>query len=276
MATEDGAGPGRLRAGHWPNSEDDTETVVMQRITISSRLDPLDDRETYRGQRRLPERRWGLRLMVLGLIGVTALAVALRLAFGGGADDRVPLAEDTIPASLVAPPANELIATTSGGPSRSVSAAPSSRSSGTAPKVPQTASAAPSASSPPPPPAGSLVAGAALCAEVPGGSNADGTQIRMAACTGATAQRWTRDGETVRTLGKCLDVRGSGKTNGTPVQLFQCNNSSAQIWEIRADGTWRNPQSNRCLNIDGSTSEPGGALVIRDCAVVPAQIFRLA
>ena len=63
-----------------------------------------------------------------------------------------------------------------------------------------------------------------------GGGTADGTQIQLYTCNGSAAQTWTRNGQTLRALGKCLDVSGGGTADGTKIQLWTCNGTGAQNW----------------------------------------------
>jgi len=37
------------------------------------------------------------------------------------------------------------------------------------------------------------------------------------------------------------------------------------VWEIRADRTWRNPQSGRCLTTENGSSADGTRLMIYTC-----------
>ena len=66
------------------------------------------------------------------------------------------------------------------------------------------------------------------------------------------SQTWTVTARpTIRALGKCLDVSGGGTADGTKIQLWTCNGSGAQNWTPQSDGTLRNPQSGKCLDVSG-------------------------
>ncbi len=93
----------------------------------------------------------------------------------------------------------------------------------------------------------------------------DQVRVYIDDCRSTDRQRWTRTGDTVRALGKCLDVRNGSRDNGVEVWLYQCNGTGAQVWEIRADRTWRNPQSGRCLTTNGGSSADGTRLMIWTC-----------
>ena len=78
-----------------------------------------------------------------------------------------------------------------------------------------------------------------LVADVAGGRDADGTNIRIWENNNMTAQKWkiASDGAgayTIRnvTTGKALDVAGAGVSDGTNVQTYSYNGSCAQRWRI--------------------------------------------
>ncbi|MYR61877.1 hypothetical protein GTY54_38645 [Streptomyces sp. SID625] len=47
-----------------------------------------------------------------------------------------------------------------------------------------------------------------------------GIEADLYTCNGTGAQRWTRDGDTLRALGTCLHVAAAGTANGTKVQAL--------------------------------------------------------
>ncbi|WP_229068141.1 ThuA domain-containing protein [Actinoplanes sp. DH11] len=106
---------------------------------------------------------------------------------------------------------------------------------------------------------------AGKCLDVSGGATADGTKIQLWTCNGSAAQKWTRQGSTLRAQGKCLDVAGGGTANGTKAQLWTCNGSGAQNWAPQANGSIRNPQSGRCLDVSQNSSADGQQIHIWDC-----------
>jgi hypothetical protein len=94
----------------------------------------------------------------------------------------------------------------------------------------------------------------------------DAIQVYIDDCGSTDRQRWVRVGSTVRAAGgKCLDVRNGSRDNGATVWLYACNGTGAQVWEIRADRTWRNPQSGRCLTTVNGSSADGTRLMIWTC-----------
>jgi glucose/arabinose dehydrogenase/PKD repeat protein len=112
---------------------------------------------------------------------------------------------------------------------------------------------------------GSVVGISGKCMDVSNSGTADGTKVQLWGCNGTGAQRWSRSGHTLQALGKCLDVAGGATANGTKVQLWTCNGSGAQNWVPQANGTVRNPQSNRCLEAPGGQTGDGTGLRIWDC-----------
>lgn len=107
-----------------------------------------------------------------------------------------------------------------------------------------------------------------LCADVPGASRTNGTQLALWDCNGGANQSWTLTpaGQlTVYGGAKCLDAKGSGTTDGTPVQIYDCNNSAAQKWTVNSDGTVVNPNSGKCLDATAGATTPGTLLELWTC-----------
>ncbi|MBX6382722.1 MAG: RICIN domain-containing protein [Microbispora sp.] len=108
-----------------------------------------------------------------------------------------------------------------------------------------------------------------LCLTVPGGSTADGVQLTLSACTGASNQTWTLSAQgsgfrmTAGNSGKCAGVKDASTSAGKAVQQEPCTGASSQTWQLVASGSnYRvvNANSGKCLNTkDNSTSS--GALV---------------
>ncbi|MDQ3790309.1 MAG: ricin-type beta-trefoil lectin domain protein, partial [Actinomycetota bacterium] len=99
------------------------------------------------------------------------------------------------------------------------------------------------------------------CVDVNGGATADGTKIQLWTCTGGTNQQWTRDGGTLRSLGKCMTATGTA--DGSLVQLSTCNGGSGQNWTTQADSTIRN--GTKCLDANGGSSADGTQLIVWTC-----------
>ncbi|MGA5302052.1 ricin-type beta-trefoil lectin domain protein [Nucisporomicrobium flavum] len=113
---------------------------------------------------------------------------------------------------------------------------------------------------------GSALVGAASgrCLDVPGSSTTNGVQPIIWDCSGAANQRWTVDGQTLRSLGKCLDSP-TGATSGAKAQLWDCHSGTNQRWTINSDGTIRNQQSGLCLDVTGGGTANGTTVVLSSC-----------
>ncbi|GAA3310895.1 glycoside hydrolase family 97 protein [Streptomyces cinereospinus] len=72
------------------------------------------------------------------------------------------------------------------------------------------------------------------CVDVPGGAQANGTDVMLWECNGQANQVWTQTAARQLTVfaGKCLDVDGGGTADGTVVQIWDCNNTGAQQWTV--------------------------------------------
>ncbi|KOV82839.1 PQQ-dependent sugar dehydrogenase [Nocardia sp. NRRL S-836] len=103
------------------------------------------------------------------------------------------------------------------------------------------------------------------CADVTGGSTADGTRIQLYTCNSGTNQRWTVQGTTLRALSKCMDTAGGATADGTAVQLTTCNGATSQNWSAGANGSVVNTKSGKCLDANGASTADGTALIIWTC-----------
>jgi hypothetical protein len=70
-------------------------------------------------------------------------------------------------------------------------------------------------------------------------------------------------------------VSGGGTAAGTRVQLWTCNGTGAQVWQAQTDGTLRNPQSGRCLEVAGTTAADRLPTRIADCSTAANQRWTL-
>ena len=52
-----------------------------------------------------------------------------------------------------------------------------------------------------------------------------------------------------------MDVTAAGTANGTKVQLYDCNGTGAQVWQAQSNGALVNPESGRCLDDPGATTQ---------------------
>lgn len=267
--TEDTAEIDRLRVGGWvPSRNDSTATrqisTVAPPLEVPSFLQPREIGPLM--PERAPRRRgqwWFLAVPVV----IAVLMVVVVLRFGADTDPVRPAAPDLSPVVALPSPS----ASRSAEPSASASAGAGASTSASRGSAAPSASRKPS-SSPAAPPAhrGAIVGIRGRCLS----AGRDG--VELAACEDRVSQRWSVQGDTLRILDRwCLDVAGSGEADGTPVILYECNRTDAQQWQRRGDGTWRNPQSNRCLSTVGGRSDPGTRLVVADCAGAPHQRWTL-
>ncbi|MFJ3305173.1 RICIN domain-containing protein [Streptomyces sp. NPDC086549] len=107
-----------------------------------------------------------------------------------------------------------------------------------------------------------------LCADVPGASRTNGTQVALWDCQGQANQTWTLTPSgrlTVYGGAKCLDVKGAATADGTAVQIYDCNDSAAQRWTVGSDGTVVNPGSGKCLDATAGGTTSGTPLQIWTC-----------
>ncbi|WP_328472012.1 ricin-type beta-trefoil lectin domain protein [Streptomyces sp. NBC_00448] len=103
------------------------------------------------------------------------------------------------------------------------------------------------------------------CADVAGGSSANGTAVQLYDCNGSAAQQWTASGDTLQALGKCLDVTSAGTADGSQTQLYDCNGTAAQQWTRGPDNELVNAGSGKCLDATGPSSDNGTRLQIWTC-----------
>ncbi|MEE4540629.1 ricin-type beta-trefoil lectin domain protein [Streptomyces sp. V4-01] len=103
------------------------------------------------------------------------------------------------------------------------------------------------------------------CADLSGGSSANGTHVQLWDCNNTAAQSWTRQADgTVRANGNCLDVNGGHTADGTLVQEWACNGTGAQQWTV-SNGALVNPVSGKCLDVPGGNTANGTQLEIWTC-----------
>ncbi|MBY8849853.1 family 16 glycosylhydrolase [Saccharothrix longispora] len=114
------------------------------------------------------------------------------------------------------------------------------------------------------------------CVDVAGANPANGTPVQLYDCNGTNAQRWTRQGDTLRALGKCLDAASGGTADGTLVQLWDCNGTGAQRWAVSGARDIVNIQANKCLDAQNNSSANGTRLQIWTCGGTANQKWNVA
>jgi cytochrome c len=108
---------------------------------------------------------------------------------------------------------------------------------------------------------GPITSSGGKCVDVNGGSSADGTPLVIWTCSGGANQQWTREGNTLRSLGKCMTAAGTA--DGSAVQLSTCNGSAAQNWATGANGSLTN--AGKCLDANGAGTADGTRLIVWTC-----------
>ncbi|MET7422725.1 PHB depolymerase family esterase [Dactylosporangium sp. NPDC005555] len=108
------------------------------------------------------------------------------------------------------------------------------------------------------------------CLDLPGSSATNGTQPQLWDCHGAANQQWTRNGRSLRSLGKCLDAPLNA-TAGAKVQLWDCNGGLNQQWDLNADGTIRDTRSGLCLDVDRAATANGSKVILWTCTAAANQ-----
>ncbi|MGW7547172.1 ricin-type beta-trefoil lectin domain protein [Streptomyces sp. NPDC054770] len=107
-----------------------------------------------------------------------------------------------------------------------------------------------------------------LCADVPGASRTNGTQVALWDCHGGDNQSWTLtpSGQlTVYNGAKCLEAKGGATADGTAVQIGDCTGTDGQRWTVNSDGTVVNTGSGTCLDATGGGTAPGTLLELWTC-----------
>ncbi|MEU7530117.1 ricin-type beta-trefoil lectin domain protein [Saccharothrix sp. NPDC042600] len=115
------------------------------------------------------------------------------------------------------------------------------------------------------------------CADVPGATTTNGTQLQLWDCHGGTNQQWTyTSGKALTVYGtKCLDASGSGTANGTQVVIWDCHGGTNQQWNVNSNGTVTNVQSGLCLDASGYGTANGTKLQLWSCTGQSNQQWRI-
>nr|MDT0659370.1 glycoside hydrolase [Micromonospora sp. DSM 115978] len=109
--------------------------------------------------------------------------------------------------------------------------------------------------------------GSGRCLDVPGATTANGTQVTIYGCTGATNQSWVQTAAGgLRVYGnKCLEAYQQGTADGTQVVIYDCNGGANQRWRLNANGTVIGEQSGKCLDVVGASTANGAAVALWTC-----------
>jgi len=111
--------------------------------------------------------------------------------------------------------------------------------------------------------------GAAKCLDVPNSAQANGTQLDIWTCGGASNQIWTlTSGQLTVYSGsseKCLDAFNNQTTSGTKVEIWTCNGGANQQWAVNSNGTITGTQSGLCLDVTGASTANGALVELWTC-----------
>ncbi|WP_033337825.1 sialidase family protein [Catenuloplanes japonicus] len=128
-----------------------------------------------------------------------------------------------------------------------------------------------------PGPTGQITGPAGKCVDVDTNTADAGRAVQLYTCGIATGQRWSRSADgTIRAFGKCMDITANGSANLSKVQLWDClPGAPAQQWVPQSNGSLRNPQSGRCLDLPEGNTADGTDLQIYDCNGLFTQVWNL-
>jgi ricin-type beta-trefoil lectin protein len=103
------------------------------------------------------------------------------------------------------------------------------------------------------------------CLDVPGASQANGTQLQLWDCHGGSNQTFTSTSSRQLLVygSKCLDAAGTNA--GAKVQIWDCSGRSNQQWNVNSDGTITGVQSGLCLDAANAGTGNGTMLQVWTC-----------
>ncbi|GIF74487.1 ricin-type beta-trefoil lectin domain protein [Asanoa siamensis] len=124
----------------------------------------------------------------------------------------------------------------------------------------------PDPTTPPPDPSGNRLRNeaSARCLDVSQASSANGAQVQVWDCHGNANQQFTRNGATLRVLGKCLDAPVNAAA-GTRTQIWDCHGGANQQWVFNGNGTISSAQTGLCLDVNGGATANGSAVIVWGC-----------
>ncbi|KAF9459036.1 carbohydrate-binding module family 13 protein [Collybia nuda] len=93
-------------------------------------------------------------------------------------------------------------------------------------------------------------------------SNNDGAFVTIQGCTGATSQKWTFSGGSVKVFGnKCLDVTDGITTDGTKLQIWTCSaNNPNQNFSYTGDNRLAWTNKGKCVDLSGGRLDDGNRI----------------
>jgi hypothetical protein len=124
-----------------------------------------------------------------------------------------------------------------------------------------------------------------LCIDVPGGTEALGTQLQIRTCNRRPEQTWLvnpkgNDEYEIRRAGTnlCVDVLNGDPFPGQLVTQFDCNDTAAQRFNVEpltGGAQIRNINTNQCVSVVGGANSSFARLELRDCNGSDAQAFHM-
>ncbi|MCM4081202.1 ricin-type beta-trefoil lectin domain protein [Paractinoplanes hotanensis] len=102
------------------------------------------------------------------------------------------------------------------------------------------------------------------CLDVNGASSVSGAQMIIWDCHTNANQQFTRDGQTLRVMGKCLEIPANAGA-GTRAQIGDCGGGANQQWNVNSNGTISNVQTGMCLDVNAAGTANGTAVVVWSC-----------
>ncbi|QKV79232.1 RICIN domain-containing protein [Amycolatopsis sp. Hca4] len=120
------------------------------------------------------------------------------------------------------------------------------------------------------------------CADIPGSSRTDGTQLTQYSCNNGGNQQWSvldlGNGYVnliARHSGQCLDVSGASTADGAAVVQWPCGGGANQQWQLQAaDGGYVRisaRHSGKCLDVVSASTADGAAVKQYPCTGVTNQ-----
>ena len=98
--------------------------------------------------------------------------------------------------------------------------------------------------------------------QCPGGANT----VTSGTCSSIVQSDWD--------FTKCsVQFAGNGAANFAQLELWDCNGVGGQQWVPQANGSVKNPQSDRCIDSPGGSTTNGARLQIYDCNASGAQVL---
>ncbi|MFJ8046010.1 ricin-type beta-trefoil lectin domain protein [Kitasatospora sp. NPDC096147] len=123
---------------------------------------------------------------------------------------------------------------------------------------------------------GPIVGPGGKCLDDPGAVITNGTAMKLWACNGTDAQKWTVGSDrTVRVFGtKCLDSQTS-LNPGTPAIIWDCNGTRSQEWTTGPNGSLVALGSTLCLDNANGVVQDGNPIVLWHCNGTGSQTWTL-